>query len=179
MAARNIDAYVRGEAYARSPVPALAGFDRLNTWYYAEADKSRQPALDLARRHRHGSGNDMKTLFWLALLTGALILAPLGPARADQIDGDWCFKDGRHMTIEGPKIRMPGGKRMTGIYDRHAFSYVVPEGEPGAGGVTEMYQINDEMIRLKPATAAAEPPLRTRRKHWPEVQALPSLGAPV
>ncbi len=50
MAARNIDAYVRGEAYARSPVPALAGFDRLNTWYYAEADKSRQPALDLARR---------------------------------------------------------------------------------------------------------------------------------
>jgi NADPH-dependent glutamate synthase beta subunit-like oxidoreductase len=49
-AARNIDAYVRGEAYAKPPAPALAGFDRLNTWYYAEADKSRQPALDLARR---------------------------------------------------------------------------------------------------------------------------------
>ena len=106
----------------------------------------------------------MRTFVLLSLLTGALLLAPLGPARADQIDGDWCFKDGRHMTIEGAKIRTPGGKRMTGLYDRHAFSYVVPEGELGAGGTTEMYQVNDEMIRVKPATAAADAPPETWRR---------------
>ncbi|HJP23336.1 MAG TPA: NAD(P)-binding protein [Alphaproteobacteria bacterium] len=49
-AARHIDAYVRGQSYAKPPAPALAGHERLNTWYYTEADKSVQPALDLARR---------------------------------------------------------------------------------------------------------------------------------
>jgi 2-oxoacid:acceptor oxidoreductase delta subunit (pyruvate/2-ketoisovalerate family) len=29
---------------------AVATYDRLNTWYYTDADKSRQPYLDLARR---------------------------------------------------------------------------------------------------------------------------------
>ncbi|MDP7604625.1 MAG: NAD(P)-binding protein [Alphaproteobacteria bacterium] len=87
-----------------------------------------------------------------------------GKKAARHIDGSWCFKDGRHMTIDGPKIRTPGGTRISGIYDRHAFSYVVPKGEPGAGGTTEMYQVNDEVIRVKPATAAADAPLETWRR---------------
>ena len=48
--ARHIDAYLRGSEY-RNPSPnTVATYDRLNTWYYTDADKSRQPYLDLARR---------------------------------------------------------------------------------------------------------------------------------
>jgi 2-oxoacid:acceptor oxidoreductase delta subunit (pyruvate/2-ketoisovalerate family) len=49
-AARHIDAYLRGYDYVKSSPNSLATFDRLNTWYYTDADKSRQPYLDLARR---------------------------------------------------------------------------------------------------------------------------------
>ncbi len=49
-AARNIDAYLRGETYQPAPKHDLAGFETLNTWYYSDADQSVQPALDLARR---------------------------------------------------------------------------------------------------------------------------------
>ncbi|MBY0579230.1 MAG: NAD(P)-binding protein [Burkholderiales bacterium] len=49
-AARNIDAWLRNEA----PVPIkereIAGYDKLNTWYYSDAHKRVQPELDLARR---------------------------------------------------------------------------------------------------------------------------------
>jgi Pyruvate/2-oxoacid:ferredoxin oxidoreductase delta subunit len=49
-AARNIDAYVRGERYIYPPRPALATFEHLNTWYYTDAERTVQPALDHARR---------------------------------------------------------------------------------------------------------------------------------
>ncbi len=49
-AARNIDAYLRGETYQPAPKHAVAEFETLNTWYYSDADQSVQPALDLARR---------------------------------------------------------------------------------------------------------------------------------
>ncbi len=49
-AARHIDAYLRGLHYAKSPSNSVATFDRLNTWYYTDADQSRQPYLDMARR---------------------------------------------------------------------------------------------------------------------------------
>ncbi|HBP89145.1 MAG TPA: NAD(P)-binding protein [Nitrospirales bacterium] len=49
-AARHIDAYLRGCVYVKPPSNAVATSDRLNTWYYTDADKSRQPYLDLARR---------------------------------------------------------------------------------------------------------------------------------
>ena len=50
LAARNIDAYLRGTRYVTPPRPELAGFDRLNTWYFSDADQSHQPMLDVARR---------------------------------------------------------------------------------------------------------------------------------
>jgi hypothetical protein len=37
LAARNIDAWLRSEAYAHPLRPGLAELDRLNTWYYADA----------------------------------------------------------------------------------------------------------------------------------------------
>ncbi len=49
-AARNIDAWLRDADYVHPPRPPLASFDRLNTWYYSDADKSVRPTLDLARR---------------------------------------------------------------------------------------------------------------------------------
>ncbi|MFC1665478.1 4Fe-4S binding protein, partial [Pseudomonadota bacterium] len=49
-AARNIDAYLKGIQYEPRPKHELADFDKLNTWYYTDADKTIQPTLDLARR---------------------------------------------------------------------------------------------------------------------------------
>jgi hypothetical protein len=54
-------------------------------------------------------------------------------ARADAIDGDWCRADGKRMSIRGPDITTPAGTRTRGEYSRHAFSYVIPPGEAGAG----------------------------------------------
>jgi NADPH-dependent glutamate synthase beta subunit-like oxidoreductase len=49
-AARNIDAWLRGERFVHAPVPELADFDRLNTWYYSDAPKTVAPQLDQIRR---------------------------------------------------------------------------------------------------------------------------------
>ncbi len=49
-AARNIDAWLRGEPHLRDSRPALATFDRLNTWYYSDAPATVRPQLELARR---------------------------------------------------------------------------------------------------------------------------------
>ena len=50
LAARNIDAWLRGEAWQHPPAHELASFDKLNTWYYTDAPKSKQPVLDTIRR---------------------------------------------------------------------------------------------------------------------------------
>lgn len=50
LAARNIDAFLRGEAYVHPATPELATIDRLNTWYYGEAPKTLRPVLEMARR---------------------------------------------------------------------------------------------------------------------------------
>jgi 2-oxoacid:acceptor oxidoreductase delta subunit (pyruvate/2-ketoisovalerate family) len=52
-AARHIDGWLRGERYEPPPKHELATFDKLNTWYYADAPRSVQPRLEAARR----SGN--------------------------------------------------------------------------------------------------------------------------
>lgn len=49
-AARHIDAWLRGAKYDAPPRPPVAGFDRLNTWYYSDAPKTLRPQLDAARR---------------------------------------------------------------------------------------------------------------------------------
>jgi hypothetical protein len=81
----------------------------------------------------------------------ALTLVGLaGTARADAIDGQWCHLDGKRIEINGPRIRTPGGARIDGAYDRHAFSYVIPAAEPGAGGTVAMRLINDDVMHLRP-----------------------------
>jgi NADPH-dependent glutamate synthase beta subunit-like oxidoreductase len=49
-AARHIDAWLRASAYQAPPRPELAGFDGLNTWYYAETPATTRPRLDPERR---------------------------------------------------------------------------------------------------------------------------------
>ena len=49
-AARNIDAWLRGESLAPKPEPKVADFDLLNAWYYTDADQTMQPQLDGLRR---------------------------------------------------------------------------------------------------------------------------------
>jgi NADPH-dependent glutamate synthase beta subunit-like oxidoreductase len=51
-AARSIDAYVRGVEPPPREKPPLATFDRLNTWYYLNAERTRQPELERTRRER-------------------------------------------------------------------------------------------------------------------------------
>lgn len=79
------------------------------------------------------------------------------PARADAIDGDWCSPDGRHLTIRGQTIKTPGGAVTSGSYSRHAFSYVVPEQEPGGGGTVYMSLMNETTVQVRDGTPVAQP----------------------
>jgi 2-oxoacid:acceptor oxidoreductase delta subunit (pyruvate/2-ketoisovalerate family) len=49
-AARHIDAWLRGKAYAKSQNHEAAALEYLNTWYYTDAPKTVSPLLDIARR---------------------------------------------------------------------------------------------------------------------------------
>jgi hypothetical protein len=73
----------------------------------------------------------------------------MGPAWADAIDGNWCSRDGKSMSISGPDIVTPGGTRMKGDYDRHGFRYVVPAAEKPAGAQVDMSLINEETLYVR------------------------------
>ncbi|MCF8178052.1 MAG: NAD(P)-binding protein [Sulfuritalea sp.] len=49
-AAKHIDAWLKSSAYEPPPKHELALFERLNTWYYADAPKTVRPMLDIIRR---------------------------------------------------------------------------------------------------------------------------------
>ena len=65
---RHIDAWLRAGASEPAPKHAVAEFDELNTWYYADAPRSVQPTLELARREldvrggRRRAGRDDRAL---------------------------------------------------------------------------------------------------------------------
>ena len=69
-------------------------------------------------------------------------------ATADAIDGDWCAKMGRHLNIDGVKIKTPGGDNITGDYDRHGFTYVVPNGETHASKTIHMRMQSEDLVLL-------------------------------
>jgi hypothetical protein len=82
------------------------------------------------------------------LIAAAMILSA-SPALADAIDGDWCFTtEAKHLRIEGPSITTPAGTKTTGDYYRHAFSYIVPDGEPGAGEPVALQLLNEEEVEV-------------------------------
>jgi NADPH-dependent glutamate synthase beta subunit-like oxidoreductase len=49
-AAWHVDAWLRGTRRPPDPPFELATYDKLNTWYYADAPRTLRPALDLVRR---------------------------------------------------------------------------------------------------------------------------------
>jgi len=76
------------------------------------------------------------------------------PARADAIDGHWCFPDGKRMSIQGPSIVTPGGTPTQGNYARHFFTYVVPPADQGAGSTISMALVNEDTVHLRIGTAS-------------------------
>ena len=89
----------------------------------------------------------MRAVTVTVLIATAGLLMFAAPARADRIDGNWCYQD-RHMSIDGPTIITPGGTRMKGQYDRHGFQYTVPDGEQDAGAMVNMVQFNEQTIQV-------------------------------
>ncbi|MFZ1773578.1 MAG: hypothetical protein WAT78_06425 [Rhizobiaceae bacterium] len=72
------------------------------------------------------------------------------PVLADRIDGDWCNEAGRHVRIDGPEIELPSGAMHKGDYDRHAFRYIAPPGDPDAGTqIRMMVQSDEEMLLFR------------------------------
>jgi hypothetical protein len=96
------------------------------------------------------------------MLAAVLLLAAPTAALADAIDGDWCSTDGQHMTIHGDDITTPGGKQIKGNYDRHAFDYVVPAGEPGSGDTVNIV-LRGEYLAVS-RQGAANAPLKEWRR---------------
>ncbi len=86
-------------------------------------------------------------------------LPPIGPVRADAVDGHWCHTTDGRMSISGPNIVTPGGAQMLGLYGRHSFSYVVPAAETGSGTTLNMILIDDDTVHLTNGanTTAAAP----------------------
>lgn len=92
------------------------------------------------------------------------LAATVVPALADRIDGDWCSTDGKHLSIEGPRIMIPSGAEISGQYDRHQFRYSGPAGDPEAGQTIEMQQLSDEEMRLQRTTGGEKMPVETWRR---------------
>ena len=88
---------------------------------------------------------------WI-LIVGPLLF-PATSAIADAIDGDWCSPSAaEHVRISGPNVTSPTGSQTTGNYSRHAFSYIVPPGDPGAGDAVSMQLLNEEETRVTVAS---------------------------
>lgn len=103
----------------------------------------------------------------ILLVAGAGLLLSTAAAFADRIDGDWCDATGRHVKIDGPTIEIPSGRVITGDYDRHAFRYVGPEGDPEAGVEVMMQLFSEEEMGLIRRAGGANQPVET----WKRCQA--------
>ena len=91
-----------------------------------------------------------------AILVACLLAGFPSAASADAIDGHWCHTDGRRLTIDGPTIVTPGGREMTGDYDRHGFVYIVPPAEPGAGKRITMQLVDEYTVILRTGLDSAK-----------------------
>jgi len=102
-------------------------------------------------------------------LSAVLLFALTGTAEADAIDGQWCFTDGKSLSIDGSALMTPGGHSIQGLYDRHAFEYKAPAGEKDAGATISMALISDDVLHLmrtagESSAASANPEVWKRCK---------------
>jgi hypothetical protein len=112
----------------------------------------------------------------LAYPAAAVAMLASGAVHADVIDGEWCAADGRHLSIKGPDLVTPTGKRITGDYTRHSFLYVVPPADPGSGDTVAMRLMNEETVHLRQgsdAAAAAQAPVQVWKRCSPGITAGP------
>ena len=100
------------------------------------------------------SGRRIGTIVLCAVML--LIVLHAGPASADAIDGNWCYK-GRHLAIDGPTILTPGGKSMKGNYERHGFTYMAPAGEQEAGLQVVMVLLDEDTMQFRAGPESVEP----------------------
>ena len=73
-------------------------------------------------------------------------------AMADVIDGNWCYRDGRHFSIRGPEIVTPAGTSAKGAWSRHSFSYQVPPAEADGGQTVYMLLQDQNTVVLAVGT---------------------------
>ena len=90
----------------------------------------------------------MRGLPSLPALVIAGVAALPGAALADAIDGDWCNEGQQRFSIRGPDIVTPAGTSTRGNYDRHAFTYIVPDNETEAGAEIYMQLLSEQTLRL-------------------------------
>ena len=87
----------------------------------------------------------MTILIRAGVIAFTALAAASGAARADSIDGQWCSRDGRSFTINGPRIVTSAGLATDGNYGRHDFNYTVP-----ASGVTVfMVLVNEQTVQVR------------------------------
>ncbi len=95
-----------------------------------------------------------------SILIVALIIIST-PAIADSIDGSWCTKDGKHLSINGPEITLPNDAKIQGVYRRHEFLYTVPAGDVDSGKQVYLQLQNEDamnsyfLVDGKPGDAVA------------------------
>jgi hypothetical protein len=85
----------------------------------------------------------------------AIVLSSM-PVAADAIDGKWCHKDGRNLSINGSKIVTPGGTNLKGNYERHGFDYVAPKGDRSPGAKITMNMEGEYKMRRQVGKKAVE-----------------------
>ena len=84
-------------------------------------------------------------------------LCVAGSVSADEISGDWCSLTGAYLRIEGDRILTPGGRWTDGVYSRHVYTYVIPEGDDAAGAWVTLRQLSEErMISTQDGADALE-----------------------
>jgi hypothetical protein len=91
----------------------------------------------------------------MLVFTGVALVMGISPVHADAIDGQWCLGT-RYFEINGPSIRTPGGNEISGNYDRHGYTYIVPANEEGAGTEVVMVLLNESTVRVTRGRSAPE-----------------------
>ncbi len=94
-------------------------------------------------------GYKQRCLIAGVVFAAASFAPPAGAGWGKQIDGDWCYSDGRHVAIDGSQIVTPAGTLLIGYYSSHSFHYVVPEDEPNAGARIHIFQLTNETISVR------------------------------
>ncbi len=79
------------------------------------------------------------------LSTLALTLAVPATAHADAIYGCW-MQGAERLTVEYERVITPGGASPDAVIDRHAASYIAPDGERDAGARLMFQQLSDEQV---------------------------------